>query len=186
MSINYIRSKKYLKYWSKHTTPCQTITPANMELCLIPSSEGTEADQWDHCSLQKWGRCYNDFNRSQLSREWCRCIILDRIPLFAFVPTSLGKQTSAFSAQILYLKRLKLTWISVSLTMACCSAVLPTESWWNLSGTCINALSTYPCCSRVFCITDSKRESIVLLFHFIICLVNCTGQISFVHQLQYV
>lgn len=169
-----------------------------MDPCPIFPSECMEAAQWDYYSVQKLERSYKDFNRSQLSREWRRCIILDRVWHFTSVCLCVllpSGNRSAFSAQILQLKRLKLTWISLSVTMASCSAVLPTESRWHLSGTstCINALSSYPsgshtvitwCCSRVFCFTNSKRESIVFHSQFIVRLVKYTGQICFVYQLQ--
>lgn len=48
-----------------------------MGQCPILPSQGMEAAWWDHCSLQQLGRCFwMDFNRSQLSRERGRCIIL--------------------------------------------------------------------------------------------------------------
>lgn len=164
----------------------------------IFSLEGMEVDQCNQCSPKKLERCYNDFNRSQLGRQWSGCTILDRVwhksPSLHFCPAPLGNRR--VHAEILQLKRLRLTWISVSVTMASCFALLPTESRWHHSdtSTCINALLRYPsgshsiitwCCSRVnfLCFTNCKRESIVLYSHFIVCLLNCTWQMCHVHQL---
>lgn len=77
--------------------------------------------------------------------EWSRCTILDRVwhksLSLPFCSVPLGEKKNAF-AKILQLKRL----ISVSITMASCCALLPTESQWNQSATstCINALFTIP------------------------------------------
>lgn len=84
-----------------------------------------------------------------------------------------GGNRSAFSVQILRLKRVKLTLDLVSITIASCTAVLTTVSRWHLSGTsiCTTALSQYPskrhvvitlCCSGFFDLPTARGESIVI------------------------
>lgn len=157
--------------WSKQTTLCQIIPPANMGLCPISSSECLEASWWDitHCKI--WDHVIMILTDPSWAESEVGVSLWTESgtdSLSAFLSSSLGKQKSAFPAQILQLKRLKLTWISVSVTMASCSAVLPTASRWHLSGTssCGNALSSYPSgshiviswsCSKVFLLCKQQK-----------------------------
>lgn len=100
----------------------------------------------------KAGRCYDDFNRSQLSRERSRCKVLDivwhspSVCLCVQLPRGTEVHFLSKDSQV---KRLKL-WVLVSVTIASCSALLTTASRWHLSG----AFHLYKCS-----ITISNEES---------------------------